>query len=608
MAVSAKKIGLWIFTALCIITNILFILVMLNTDVQQFVFSLIAAVKKAEVKPVEWGHSLSLLFIWLDTLYITVAAVYALLHYQKALIKEKEFTNSIYFTLIGVVLIIAFWMRFSFPLPPYGIADGYIALTFNYLGMGAMYLAVRSFYYPLVLLFFSSVFGNLVAVTLFQMLLGVGSGLLLLFLWNKTAGFYNKKSPLFLLLHKFAGVFLLAFYLFNVERIHYEHILNIEAFTTPVIVLILFIGYLVITKRNNIFYFALFIILNALLALMQSKWLFAGMFSVVAAVVYQFLHAENRKQYLFTGAALLVSCLLVGGIHLHFKKDIASPKEEKENFTYGTLFYAHYGIVIREVEKDYADPHFTKYDKTILQDLITYYHCNESLYFGKHHAFTTSSGFNEIYHRPPVYPIQTKIFKQLKSYEIYKYYFMKSAVKHPWLYCSKVLHELAGYYVPLINYAYAPNTEENFNGLYRKVETLLGEYNNSPLLEKYRIQVREVIANPPRNFSMEAFNLFYKVAALAYPVVLLLFLVVFIRNMVTKRAFVADNRFFILIGMILIQIFLALLLSSMVYLLIDRYIDEILPLTVMAEWMMAEYLLVHFMQRTKAQVDKKKLK
>jgi hypothetical protein len=326
---------------------------------------------------------------------------------------RNRFSQIVYFALTLILFCCAAHFRFQLPQAPFIDPDvrGYLVPALSALaGHGFEHVEGRSFVYPGIVFLILKVCRHFSAVTLFQHMLGLGAGGLLLVVWIRAGLLLGKTSDL---VYRFVGLSLSALFLFNTSVLRFEYLIRPEAifpffFGLSLWFNIEFVRYRYFAdergdeslpihrvKKNSraIFIFGVFTLFNSGLLFYMKPSFFLASFIVTTPVC---VSLADRKEPLIAKfqiplvAFASIFFLLILPDHL-----IKNADTDGKTFLPTTLFLIHAGIIRDQLKEDIERKAMTRYPIEFLES--TYDLLSREMALSKQTGRYHSLGFDPDY-------------------------------------------------------------------------------------------------------------------------------------------------------------------------------------------------------------------
>lgn len=494
---------------------------------------------------------------------------------------EKNMYRNIFYILFFIVIAVAIIMRFSINQLPYCTGDvkGYIQPALEWFDTGNFtHHHGRSFPYPLFVLFVLRIFNDFSYISIIQHVIGVLTGLFLFFTIRNIFKYFLK-GKINTTLTNIIALLIMAIYLFTEGVIVLEHYLLRESIYPFFIIIEIFfmISFINSVKENKKSYFiygTLYFIFNYFLFVFQPRYGLTLILNITIFIICLiYLKKEKYKKIL-----LLIIPIIICIIFIYIPENILIKNETAmKSFLYSQLFFSHGKIITIELEKDIKDKNFKKYDKDILNSINDEFHkqfkskAKKKKYLGY--------SVNDILYGKGRIILENK-FKNEEYINFCKYYFLKSILKHPFLYLKKVFLEMTIFY----NFS-----EKMYSDREHLISSMIWEYSYDHLpIGKYEYRPYREYESALNNYKNSYYNmkkiefpgmyLIYQIFGRTYLIVLFIFLTIIIfiviKNVKIKNKY--NDLFFGFIVLILyFYNFCINLTNSMIYTLdLSRYIHD----------------------------------
>ncbi len=522
--------------------------------------------------------------------------------------KNKDFKlvySKIYFFLFFLIIFFASMQRFTINHIPYGGND-----TWSYIGAAVLSIdkneivryGIRNFLYPLFVLLNLSIFKDFTYIAVIQHLLGILTGILLLYTWKRIS-LYFSFSKINILFSDIIGLILLMLFLSSESVIVYEHSLRPEAvYQLFLIFQAYFLVEVIISiyEKSNRFYLFinLFFINNILLFMMQPRWGFALFFILsVFLILFIIINKSLISKLLF----IFILPLILSLIFLYIPQYVLSSKDvATKTFLSSKLFFTHCKIIEIELKKDLADPAFIRYDREILKKTVEYFEIEYNKPQIKHKYL----GFmhnNFIYGDNNASQYLLSKFNKDEYNKFARYYFFRAVLKHPDKYMIKVLLELSQFY-NFYGGMYPSREFKNDSDAY--YEENITNLNVKNYIYRSYQNIRYNIEKSYYDFTEIRFpgaKLLYFILSRTYLIVFILFLLIFFLNLfksVKNRLFKKNIIYGIIIMILFLFNFFVNLSNAMIYCLdVARYIDDQYIILLLSQILAAIYIFDFLMNR-----------
>jgi len=299
------------------------------------------------------------------------------------------------------------------------------------------------------------------------------------------------------------------------------------------------------TRLFKVYFFInLFFVFNFVIFIYQPRWGF-GLFLClfVLFILISSVPSKWYKKIVFLVVLPLSICFLA--VYIPNERYIQYDIYSKTNGL-KTIFSSNQNFICLEIEKDINDPAFQKYDKKFLRAIIEQYHLAKDKELVKPYGIQwyPTLGYNLDYllFGPREKILESYFGRDDKKYNgFFRYYILRSIVKHPVMFFSKVFKELSLFYFdgekyPLIrpalidNWHYSETILEFFKTLFT-TKMFLDYYNNIKYIQKFKIDMSFYPITLP--------NLFLQFYSIVYSWVLVLFLLALIVSyfLIRKKLF-----------------------------------------------------------------------
>lgn len=282
-------------------------------------------------------------------------------------LKKKNYFKNIYIFIILLITFLSIIERFSILQYPLSIRDNYVDSIFSYFKYKKFITPPdRNFFYPGLLVIFTSITKSFKSITIFQHILGILSNLIALLAWNQISKLYTNSKTRFI--HICTGILFYILISLNTVPIYWEHTSRPEGIT-PFFFSVIFLCIVNLFQKNRILLnLNIIMIFNIFLYMHQPKWIF-GMISIsILYIIFliSFFKLKNYK-HLYISMAIIFSLILSNNI---LKNRYQNNHENV--FAYENLMYSHLKYVIPVMQKDIITDN-SRYDTDLLKlHIITY--------------------------------------------------------------------------------------------------------------------------------------------------------------------------------------------------------------------------------------------
>lgn len=359
----------------------------------------------------------------------------------------------LYAALAAFIFIWAGFVRFHLPLFPLADKDipGYLNPALSKLaGLGYIHDHGRHFVYPGLVYLLLRIFGDFRAITIFQHMIGLMTGGLLLLTWER-AGLLMGKARVSPFLYRFLGLVLTATFLTATKPILYEVQIRAESEFAFVAILSLLLNVEFIRWRfleksgpDALGWGISALFVAALLHCLRPTWGIGVIVASLPAVISLFDRAETtRRKFLMAGVAVaLVTAFLV-------LPERYLAKEDHEDKTFGArvVFATHADFIRDQIGADLAQGAAFPYDKEWLASVqaslahdieSTSPEAQKTLAFNSEFIMWEDSTFRKITRDMDHDPDKISAFCW--------YYFKRVIFHQPWRMTKKVLFQLRQFY------------------------------------------------------------------------------------------------------------------------------------------------------------------
>jgi hypothetical protein len=520
---------------------------------------------------------------------------------------NKYLYKTIYRSLLLFIIIFAIFQRFTINVVPYDGYDtgSYIVFLKHFNGEKITDSATRGYPYLLFVLSILKIFNDFSYISIVQHILGIISGLIMLYIWNDI---FNKKflfDNRYKILFDFIGLVLIALYLFNQSVIVYEHSIRPEGVYQFFLILYVLAFYKIITNlgsnKNVFLYMNIFFFLNYFIFVMQPRWGIALIFNIIVFfIILIVLKINIIKKIIFLIATPVIFALVL----IYIPNNIFSKKDIKGTFLSGKLFFTHVKIIDKILIEDINNPYFNKYDKNILQQLVDYHKIeyNKKQYKHKYLGFSHNNLF---------YGDANKLlfdnFSRDQYNEFCRYYFFRAIKKYPFLYIKKVFLELSQFY----NFSGGMYPSRKF-----KVDHIAFDHDDDNEPEIRYLPLRKysnILSYLKRSYydfneiRFPGIEAFYFILSRLYICTFVVFFIIFIKKIFEKNFDINNNN--IIFGLLIVNLFISnfciTLTNASIYCLdVDRYIDDQYIFVLFSQVLAVVYIFCNLLNKRK--VDDKK--
>ena len=390
----------------------------------------------------------------------------------------------LYVSLVARIIIWAVTMRFQLPQSPLVDNDtpGYINPALSMLtGSGYVHEHGRNFVYPGLLFLLLHTFGDFRAIAVFQHVLGILGGGLLLLTWER-ASLFLRSSPIPKPFYRALGLVLTVAYLASTKPMLFESQIRPESVFAFFAILSLFLNVEFIRvrflehKKTQSFVFGILSLFTAvLLNCLRPAWGFGVIFSSLPVLVSLLDGAESvrRKCSLIGTAVFLILAFLIFP-----EKYLSKDDREKETFGARVVFAIHADMIRDQIGADLADGSDTPYPKDWLASVQaalssdiekTAAFPQESLGFNSDYIMWEDSSFNKITHDFGGDPHKVATFCW--------YYYRRTVLHQPWRMTQKILRQMQEFYtVPCPVYQKREHQPLKIAKTYEKSSRVLSGY------------------------------------------------------------------------------------------------------------------------------------
>jgi hypothetical protein len=366
-----------------------------------------------------------------------------------------EPSNLIFYILISAVFIYGIILRLKIPSIPFTGPDsiGYLGVVFNYLDKGTFnQIAERNFPYPAMITFLIAISKDISVIPIAQHILGIIGGLLYLKIMNILKVTFLKLNNTEFFIYKLITVLGLFLLLISPWQITIEHYTHPESVTMPFIMFYIYAGLKLYLQRkiavesksfnlNNLIWSIIFLLTNYMIYIFQPRFTIGALLGAFVFYYFQSRAALPKK----------ISLIIIPTLFIMAFTNIPIIK----NFTYkeaidcnrsGSLFFYNLNTIIPIIKKDISDSGFQKFDKKILNQIVTDFNEaksteNRNLSSG----FIKTIGYNGDYlMRSYNFILNSFTFKEAS--EFYSYYIDKAFLINPMGLIKKIYLEMIYFY------------------------------------------------------------------------------------------------------------------------------------------------------------------
>src|SRR5438552_9093293 len=263
----------------------------------------------------------------------------------------------VYYTALGLIVLLAAYERFHLPSSPFADPDswGYLGPAVLKLGgEGFQHTNSRNFLYPVFLLLILGLTNNLGAITIVQHLLGLGTGGLMIGCWAKTKRFARHISPR---VHDALGLAVGAIYLLSRHPIEYEHLLRPQAITPffAILNILLTLHFFDIRRRegpslSGATIAALVLVNSILLVTLRASFTLSILFSGLPVLIALF----DRRETWPRRAVVILVPLITAAVVLRTEQILAKSDPQAKWCLPTTLFTIHANLIAQQMDEDIA--------------------------------------------------------------------------------------------------------------------------------------------------------------------------------------------------------------------------------------------------------------
>lgn len=479
------------------------------------------------------------------------------------------------------IILLSFLKRFTIFQIPYltGDAWGYIGPSVLFNENGELYhIGLRSFLYPLFLISILKIFNSFSYICIVQHLIGIFTGILLLYLWFDVIRFINIDKSKYDK-YKNSGLLLLAVYLLSDTNVILENYILRESIYPFFLILIIIVLIKIIKNFSNsrkfFVYSVLYFFINYFLFVYQPRWGLNIIFNILIFIILILL----KKNKIFYKIIIVSLAIIICFAFIYLPEEILfKDKTTGQSFLFKHLFFTNAKIVDKILESDINDADFYQYDKEIL---------NRTRFFFKE-AFDKNKGLkyigfnvNSIMHGPANDYLLQK-FNNDKEYSGFlKYYFYKMFKKYPLLFMKKILYQMFIFY----NFSGGMYSDREYTIDSIKWNYALSELPDGKFTYTAYNEFKDLLNNIKSSFydfnemNFYLIDLIILILSKTYLFVLFIFLFIFIKNSIRFFNKKEDNENYYFMQVFTLIIFLynffINLTGAIIYSLdVNRYIDD----------------------------------
>jgi hypothetical protein len=394
-------------------------------------------------------------------------------------------------------------------------------------------------------------------------------------------------------------------YLFSYYPIAIEHWTHPESITAFMLMFLFYVYLKIIEmlKGKEVethlfkvsFLINLFFVWNFVIFIYQPRWGFGLLLCLsVLFILIRMVPAKWYRKTFFLIILPFFICLL--GVYnpneTYTQHDISS-----KITGFKTIFFSNQNFICLEIERDIDDPGFQKYDKNILKAIRDQYHLakDKELVRGFGIGWYPTLGYSIDYLMwGPLERILEDSFghDEIKYNEFFRYYIIRSILRHPIMFFSKVFKELSLFYFgivkyPLIspslleNWHYSENALKVFETFFTK-KIFLEYYNNIKYIQKLKIDMSF--------YPINMMNFFLKILGDLFFMILIFFHIALLTAYFMKK----KNMFYFgLNGLFLYLITFAIYFTVAASLSLQpRYINDPFILLLFGEFFAISYIIL----------------
>jgi hypothetical protein len=366
-----------------------------------------------------------------------------------------EPSNLIFYILISAVFIYGIILRLKIPSIPFTGPDsiGYLGVAFNYLDKGTFnQIAERNFPYPAMITFLIAISKDISVVPIAQHILGIIGGLLYLRIMNILKVTFLNLNNTELYIYKLITVLGLFLLLISPWQITIEHYTHPESVTMPFIMFYIYAGLKLYSQRKisiksgkidvqDLLWSTIFLLTNYLIYVFQPRFTIAALLGGLVFYYFQSRAGLPKKISLI----IIPTLFVIAFINIPIVKNFTY-KEAIDCNRSGSLFFYNLNTIIPIIKKDINDSGFQKFDKKILNQIVTDFNeakSSENRNFSS--GFIQTIGYNGDYlMRSYNFILNSFTFKEASGF--YSYYIYKALLINPMGLINKIYLEMIYFY------------------------------------------------------------------------------------------------------------------------------------------------------------------
>jgi hypothetical protein len=366
-----------------------------------------------------------------------------------------EPSNLIFYILISAVFIYGIILRLKIPSIPFTGPDsiGYLGVAFNYLDKDTFnQIAERNFPYPAMITFLIAISKDISVVPIAQHILGIIGGLLYLRIMNILKVTFLNLNNTELYIYKLITVLGLFLLLISPWQITIEHYTHPESVTMPIIMFYIYAGLKLYSQRKisiksgkidvqDLLWSTIFLLTNYLIYVFQPRFTIAALLGGLVFYYFQSRAALPKKISLI----IIPTLFVIAFINIPIVKNFTY-KEAIDCNRSGSLFFYNLNTIIPIIKKDINDSGFQKFDKKILNQIVTDFNeakSSENRNFSS--GFIKTIGYNGDYlMRSYNFILNSLTFREASGF--YSYYIYKAFLINPMGLIKKISLEMIYFY------------------------------------------------------------------------------------------------------------------------------------------------------------------
>lgn len=519
----------------------------------------------------------------------------------------NNYYGKIFTLLFAVIIFIAVLQRLvQSPVPLSGKDTwGYIGPAVSACESSTFHLnGIRNFPYPLWVFTLLNIFHDFSFITVIQHMLGLMTGILLFIVWKQLLLPFTK-TVLQKVMLDLTGLVIMMLYLFHYPVIYYEHALRPESIYPFFLLAQIMLLKLIIRNKKRytvqqIIISCLFFVNNYFLFLLQPRYGLTLFLNIIIFITcFIIFYKFTITQFAIHGVTPIIITIVL----VYLPQQILVKSEGATGgFFSGMTFFTHAKIIDKVMEMDIKDPHYMKYDKSILIELQQFFHKEFNEPQTKHKFL----GFylNHLYHGEANGYLRSNL-PENRYNEFCWYYIIKAIKKHPILYIKKVILELSQYY-NFYGGMYVLDKNSEDSSMYDP-DTYWEHtdpfewpgYLPFRTYENRRELIHQSIYDLPE-LKFTGIQLIFFVLSLTYILCMIAFFVLFIKNIIPEMKLKKVgklSRLGIFIALIYCYSLCINLTNSIVYCLdLDRYIVDQTVLTLFSQAISIVYICIYFVK------------